>query len=45
MKVYHQLKGEDEGDEVGEGDLVLGSAFKCDVLVLTCYGTFVTLVI
>jgi hypothetical protein len=33
------------GEEEGEGDLVIGSAFKCDVLVVTCYGTFVTLVI
>jgi hypothetical protein len=46
--VEDQLQGEEEGDAVGEEegerDLVLGSAFKCDVLVVTCYDTFVTLV-
>jgi hypothetical protein len=47
--VEDQLHGEEEGDAVGEeegdGDLVLGSAFKCDVSVVRCYDTFVTLVI
>jgi hypothetical protein len=47
--VEDQLHGKEEGDVVGEEegdrDLVLGSAFKCDVSVVRCYGTFVTLVI
>jgi hypothetical protein len=47
--VEDQLHGEEEGDAIGEeegdGDLVLGSVFKCDVSVVRCYGTFVTLVI
>jgi hypothetical protein len=44
--VKDQLQGEEEGDAAREeeGDLVIGSAFKCDVLVVTCYGTFVTFV-
>jgi hypothetical protein len=42
--VEDQLQGDAVGEEEGERDLVLGSAFKCDVLVVTCYDTFVTLV-
>jgi hypothetical protein len=41
-----QLEVEEEGDAVGEeegeGDLVISSAFKCVVSVVTCYVTFVT---
>jgi hypothetical protein len=47
--VEDQPEGGEEGDmvgvEEGEGDLVIGSAFKCDVSVVTCCCTFVTLVI
>jgi hypothetical protein len=39
----HRLEG--EGKEVGGEDLVHGSDFEYDGLVVTCYATFVGLVI
>jgi hypothetical protein len=42
--VEDQLEGEEEEEGEWE-DLVIGSVFKCDVPVGTCYDTFVILVI
>jgi hypothetical protein len=45
VQLMQVVEGQLEGEEKEEGDFILGSAFKCDVSVVTCYGTFVTLVI
>jgi hypothetical protein len=41
MQVVQDQRLEGGGEEVGEEDLVHGSDFEYDGLVVTCYATFV----